>query len=173
MTLGRGLLLVALAFAGSALPAGASSPPVSTSFTIVGYEYAFTSKVGSFAGNGSGDAGGTVYWNATVKHDPLGSDPTYVNGGTFAMAVRGPGSSVDAVVGTFSHHGGKITTLDHGVGCTNQKYLVASKLKAVSTPTTSNGTGKFEVTLTHYRHRLLGRCIAYKAKVSGIVRFTY
>jgi hypothetical protein len=173
MTMPRGLLLVALAFAALALPAAALSPPVSTSFTIVGYEYAFTSTVGSFAGNGSGDAGGTGYWNATVKHDPLGANPAYVNGGPFAMAVRGPGSSVDAVVGTFSHHGGKITTLDRGVGCTNQKYLVASTLKAVSTPTTSNGTGKFEVTLTHYRHRFLGLCVAYKARVSGFVRFTY
>jgi hypothetical protein len=172
MTISRGLLLVVLAFAGL-VPAAASSPPVSTTFNIVGYEYAFTSKVGSFAGNGTGDAGGTGYWNATVKHDPLGSDPTYVNGGPFAMTVRGPGLSVDAVVGTFSHHGGKITTLDRGANCTNQKYLVASTLKGVSTPTTSNGAGRFEVMLTHYRHRFLGRCVAYKARVSGVVRFTY
>ncbi len=146
---------------------------MSTSFNIIGYEYAFTSKVGSFAGNGSGDAGGTVYWNARVKHDPLGSDPTYVNGGSFAMTLRGPGSSVDAVVGSFGHHGGEITTLDRGANCANQKYLVASTLKAVSTPTTWNGAGKFQVTLTHYRHRFLGRCVAYKARVSGTVRFTY
>ncbi len=169
----RGLLLVAFAFAALALPAAASSPPVSTSFNLVGYEYTFTSSVGSFAGNGIGNAGGTGYWNATVKHDPLGSDPAYVNGGPFAMAVRGPGSSVDAVVGTFSHHGGKITTLDRGADCTNQKYLVTGTLKAVSTPKTSNGAGKFEVRLTHYRHRFLGRCVAYKARVSGSVRFTY
>src|SRR5215210_5217882 len=143
MTMLRGLPLVALAFAASALPAVASSPPVSTSFKIVGYEYAFTSRVGSFAGNGSGEAGGTAYWNATVKHDPLGSNPTYVNGGSFAMTIRGPGSSIDAVVGTFSHHGGRITTLDRGANCTNQKYLVASTLRAVSTPTTSNGEGRF------------------------------
>jgi hypothetical protein len=83
-----------------------------------------------------------------VLLDRLGSDPTYVNGGPFAMAIRGPGSSVDAVVGTFTHHGGKITTLDPGANCTNQKYLVADALRAVSTPTTSNGSGSFSVTLT-------------------------
>jgi hypothetical protein len=55
MTMARRLLLVALA-SRLALPA-AASPPVSTSFSIVGYEYAFTSSVGSFAGNGSGNAG--------------------------------------------------------------------------------------------------------------------
>lgn len=167
----RVFTIVFLAFA--ALPAAASSTPVSTTFKIVGYEYAFTSTVGSFAGNGSGDAGGTGYWNATVKHDRLGSDPTYVNGGFFAMTVRGPGNSVDAVLGTFTHHGGKITTLDRGANCTNQKYMVADTLKAVSTPTTSNGSGNFSVTLTHYRHRLLVRCVAYKASVSGKVSFTY
>ena len=169
----RALLVVLVALAAVALPAAASSAPVSTSFKIIGYEYAFTSTVGSFAGNGSGNAGGTAYWNATVKHDRLGSDPTYVNGGSFAMAVRGPGSSVDAVVGTFTHHGGKITTLDRGANCTNQKYLVADTLKAVSTPKSSDGSDHFMVTLTHYRHRLLGRCVAYKARVSGTVSFTY
>src|SRR2546421_5517213 len=173
MTIPRLLLVVPLALAAVALPAAASSVTMSTSFKIVGYEYAFTSTVGSFAGNGSGDAGGTAYWNATVKHDRLGSEPTYVNGGSFAMAIRGPGNSVDAVVGTFTHHGGKITTLDRGANCTNQKYLVADTLQAVSTPKTSNGSGNFTVTLTHYRHRLLGRCVAYKARVSGMVSFTY
>ena len=167
------MVVVLLALAVTALPAAASSSSVSTSFKIAGYEYAFTSTVGSFSGNGSGDAGGTAYWNATVKHDRLGSEPTYVNGGSFAMAVRGPGSSVDAVVGTFTHHGGKITTLDRGANCTNQKYLVADTLKAVSTPKSSDGSGNFMVTLTHYRHRLLGRCVAYKARVSGTVSFTY
>ena len=173
MTLPRALLVVPFALAAFAVPQAASSAPPSTSFKIVGYEYAFTSTIGSFAGNGSGRAGGTAYWNATVKHDRLGSNPTYVNGGSFAMTIRGPGSSVDAVVGTFAYHAGKITTLDAGANCTNQKYLVADTLKAVSTPSTSNGSGTFKVTLTHYRQRLLGRCVAYKAKVSGNVSFKY
>jgi hypothetical protein len=169
----RLLSLPLVAAAAAALPAAASGVPVSTSFTVVGYEYAFTSTIGSFAGTGIGNAGGTAYWNATVRHDRLGSTPTWVNGGPFAMAVRGPGSAVDAVVGKFSHHGGKITTLDRGANCTNQKYLVADTIAAVSTPTTANGTGNFRVTLTHYRHRFLGRCVAYKARVSGVVSFTY
>jgi hypothetical protein len=165
--------LVLVALLGALLPTAASSAPVSTTFKIVGYEYAFTSTVGSFAGSGSGTAGGTVYWNATVQHDKLGSNPTYVDGGPFAMAIRGPGASVDAVVGTFAHHGGKITTLDHGAHCTNQKYLVAATVRSVATATTSAGSGAFSVTLTHYRHRLLGRCIAYRATVSGTVSFMY
>jgi hypothetical protein len=155
------------------LPAAASPAPDSTSFKIVGYEYAFTSRVGSFAGRGTGDAGEKAYWNATVKHDRLGSAPTYVNGGPFAMTVGIPGRRPDAVVGTFSHHGGKITTLDRGAGCTNQRYRVSSALKNVSTTSSLNGTGSFEVTLTHYRKRLLGHCLAYKARVTGTVTFSY
>src|SRR2546423_15717810 len=94
MTMPRALLVVPLVLAAVALPAAASSAPVSTSFKIAGYEYAFTSTVGSFAGNGSGDAGGTGYWNATVKHDRLGSEPTYVHSGYLAKANRRAGSSV-------------------------------------------------------------------------------
>lgn len=166
--------LVALAgLVALVLPASAASAPVSTTFKVVGYEYAFTSTVGSFAGTGAGDAGGKAYWNARVKHDRLGSNPTYVNGGQFAMTVTGPGLTVDAVVGTFTYHGGTIKTLDPGANCTNQKYLVADTLRDVLTATTTKGTGTFRVTLTHYRHRVLGRCIAYKARVSGTVSFTY
>jgi hypothetical protein len=169
----RPLLVVPVALAAIVLPASASSAPSSTSFAIVGYEYAFTSTIGSFAGGGTGETGDKAYWNATVKHDRLGSSPTYVNGGPFAMTVRGSGHSVDAVIGTFAHHGGKITTLDRGVNCTNQKYLVADTLRDVTTTTTSGGSGNFRVTLTHYRHRILGRCVAYKARVAGTVSFRY
>ena len=169
----RPLLVVPLALAAMVLPAAASSAPSSTSFSIAGYEYAFTATVGAFAGTGTSVAGDRAYWNATVNHDRLGSNPTYVNGGPFAMTVRGADGSVDAVVGTFTHHGGKITTLDRGANCTNQKYLVADTLRDVTTTTTAGGSGNFRVTLTHYRHRVLGRCIAYKARVAGTVSFRY
>ena len=170
----RTLRFVVLALLATlALPAAASPAPASTSFAVVGYEYAFTSTVGTFAGGGKGDAGGKVFWNATVKHDKLGSKPTYVNGGSFAMTVAGRGTSVDAVVGTFTFHGGMITTLDRGPNCTNQRYRVVDTLQNVSTTTTRNGTGTFTVTLTHYRHRILGRCIAYKARVAGTLTFSF
>ena len=120
-----------------------------------------------------GNAGGKVFWNVTVKHDKLGSKPTYVNGGPFAMTVVGPGTKVDAVVGSFSFHGGMITTLDRGANCTNQRYRVADTLTGVKTTSTHDGTGTFSVVLTHYRHKILGRCIAYKARVAGTVTFSY
>jgi hypothetical protein len=168
------LLAVVAGFAAAALvtSAAASAAPASTSFTIVGYEYAFTSTVGSFAGTGSGNAGETAVWNATVEHDPLGSTPTYVNGGSFAMTTASS-SHLDYVNGTFAYQGGTITALDPGSGCTNQRYLVTGTLQNVSTSTTSGGSGSFAVTLTHYRYSLFGTCFIYKARVSGTVTLNY
>jgi hypothetical protein len=151
----------------------ASAAPASTSFAVVGYEYAFTSTVGSFAGTGKGNTGDTAAWNATVKHDPLGSTPTYINGGSFAMTTVSATAHLDYVTGTFAYHGGTITTLNPGSNCTNQQYLVTGALEGVATTTTSGGSGTFAVTLTHYRYSLFGYCVIYKARVTGIVSFSY
>jgi hypothetical protein len=80
---------------------------------------------------------------------------------------------LDYVIGTFAYHGGTITTLDPGSGCTNQRYLVTGTLQNVATTTSSGGSGSVEVTLTHYRYSLFGTCIIYKARVSGTVNLTY
>jgi hypothetical protein len=93
-----------------------------------------------------------AYWNAIVKHDRLGSVPTYVNGGLLRDDDPRPGQQGRCGRRDLHHHGGKITTLDPGANCTNQKYQVVDTQKSVSTPTTSNGSGNFTVTLTHYRH---------------------
>ena len=163
--------LVVTLVAGAALSVSgiASAAPVSTTFAIVGYEYAFTQTVGSFAGSATGNAGDHGLWNARVEHDPLGSMPTYVNGGTFAMTTSSP----DFVTGDFVHHGGTITTLDPGANCTNQRFLVTGTLEHVATRTTSGGTGTFSATLTHYRYSLLGHCVIYAARVVGRVSFAY
>ena len=165
--------LVVFGALAAAVPAAAASKPVSTTFTISGREYAFTSTHGLFAGTGAGNRGGTAYWNASVKHDKLSSNPAYVNGGSVALTVRNGGISVDAIVGTFARRGGTISALDRGANCTNQKYLVTGRLERVLTTSTSGGTGSLSVTLTHFRHRILGRCVAYKATVSGSVTFAY
>src|SRR6266487_1348223 len=149
-TLVRSFAFVLVTLAALAVPTAASAAPASTAFAVTGYEYAFTQTVGSFAGRAVGNAGDTGLWNATVQHDPLGSMPTYIDGGTFAMTTAGSGGHVDYV-----YHGGMITTLDPGANCTNQRFLVAGALDHLATRTTSGGTGSFSVTLTHYRHSLL------------------
>jgi hypothetical protein len=166
-------LVIAAAIAALALPVSASAAPASTTFSIVGYEYAFTSTVGNFAGTAVGNAGDTALWNTSVQHDQLGSTPTYVNGGVFQMVTRSPSGSVDTVDGQFAYHGGTITNINPGANCTNQQYLVTGTLENVSTTDTSGGTGSFQAVLTHYRYSLFGRCIIYKARVAGSVSFVY
>ena len=168
-TLIRAAIAAVAATAALVIPTATSAAPVSTTFAVVGYEYAFTQTVGSFAGSATGNAGEHGAWNARVEHDPLGSMPTYINGGTFAMTTTSP----DFVTGDFVHHGGTITTLDPGANCTNQRFLVAGRLEHVRTSTTSGGTGMFSATLTHYRYPLLGHCVIYAARVVGRVSFVY
>lgn len=170
----RSSVTLLLAIAALALPAGASAAPSSTVFAISGNEYAFTSTVGSFAGTGLGNAGDRALWNTSVQHDPLGSFPTYVNGGSFQMVTSSPTGHVDSVTGTFVYHGGTITPIPPpGPGCRNQQFLVTGTLQDVSTSTSSGGSGNFSATLTHYRISLFGRCVIYNARVAGMVGFTY
>lgn len=171
-TLFRSSVVALVAAAALMLPAAAAARPASAIFTVSGNEYAFTQTVGSFAGHATGNAGDTGLWNAKVEHDPLGSQPTYIDGGTFQMTtVRG--FSADYVTGDFVYHGGQITVLDPGAGCTNQRFLVAGRMDNVATRTSSGGTGMFSVTLTHYRYSLLGHCVIYNARVAGTVSFVY
>jgi hypothetical protein len=166
----RSSLVALIAVAALALPTAATAAPASTTFSVVGYEYAFTQTVGNFAGTAVGNAGDSGFWNASVQHDPLGTQPTtYVNGGTFQLVTR----SGDFVTGTFAYHGGEIRTLDPGLGCTNQRYLVTGTLENVTTTTTTGGTGSFSAVLTHYRAFIFGRCVIYAARVVGTVTFAY
>jgi hypothetical protein len=169
----RILSVAMLAAAALATPVAASAAPASTTFAVRGHEYAFTPTVGFFAGTGVGNAGDRAVWNTYVEHDPLGSTPTYITGGSFAMATRSPSGTFDHVRGSFVYRGGTITTIDPGDDCTNQRYLVTGALANVATSTTAGGTGKVTVTLTHFRARVFGRCIAYRATVVGTASFTY
>jgi hypothetical protein len=156
------------------LPLSAVAAPASTTFTVTGFEYAFTPTVGFFAGSAVGNAGERGAWNTYVEHDRLGSPPPiYVTGGSFWMATRSSTGAYDSVSGTFVYHGGTITTVDPGAGCTNQRYLVTGTLENVSTRASTGGKGTFSVTLTHFRAALLGRCITYSASVAGTVGFQY
>jgi hypothetical protein len=169
----RSSLAVLCAIVALAAPSAASAAPASTSFSIVGYEYAFTQTVGNFAGTGVGNAGDRAWWNTSVQHDQLGSSPTYVNGGSFEMVTRSPSGSFDTVTGSFVYHGGMIENIDPGLKCTNQQYTVTGKLQDVATTTTSRGSGEFDAVLTHYRYSLFGHCVIYKARVVGSVSFVY
>jgi hypothetical protein len=169
----RLLILVGVTAATLTLPAAAPAAPGSTSFGVNGLEYAFTQTVGVFAGVGNGNAGDSAAWNTRVVHDPLGSVPVYINGGSFAMATTGPDDRLDFVRGSYVHHGGTIRTIDPGRNCTNQRFRVTGALDHVATSDTSGGTGNFSAVLTHHRTRIFGRCFIYSATVAGRATFSY
>ena len=169
----RVLILVGVTAATLSMPASAPAAPGSTTFAVTGLEYAFTQTVGVFAGVGSGNAGDSAAWNTRVVHDPLGSEPTYINGGSLEMTTRSPNGRLDFVTGSYVYHGGTITTLNRGANCTNQRYRVEGALGHVATSNTWGGTGTFSAVLTHHRARIFGRCIIYSATVAGRATFTY
>jgi hypothetical protein len=135
--------------------------------TISGYEYAFTSTEGRFAGTASGALPGL--WEANVRHTPLclSCTPTAtITGGSFSLAT---GSRL--VSGTFT--GGTVQVTNVGSNCTNQTFAVNGVLGRVGWWSGGSGTGIFSATLTHYRHRIFGSCISYAASVNGTLSLTF
>jgi hypothetical protein len=154
-----------------ALPAAAVAAPASTAFQVKGLEIAFTSTRATFVGYGSGNAAEGSAWKAVVDHAPLSSQPAAITGGTFSMGTLSLAPAVDFVRGTFT--GGTITETNPGTGCTKQTFRVTGTLGDVSTSTTSGGTGRFDVVLTHHRLSFFGDCVTYAATVSGSAGFAY
>ena len=154
------------------VPSAVAGAPASRSFSIIGYEYAFTQTVGSFAGAASGESGDTAVWNATVKHRALGPTTTRVDGGSFQLGTLNPSTGhVDYVIGAIVYHSGTIAVLNRGANCTSQVYRVTGRLGNVKTRSASGGSGSFGATLTHYRYSIFGHCVTYKASIKGGVTF--
>ena len=142
----------------------------SYSDTVSGYEYAFTSTDGKFAGNASGSLPGA--WNADVQHTKLcpSCTPTAtITGGSFELATTHNGAPA-LVSGDFV--GGTVQVTNRGAGCTNQTFRVNGILGNVGWWTAGSGSGTFNVTLTHYRHSIFGRCVSYAASVRGTLSLT-
>ena len=138
--------------------------------TISGYEYAFTSTDGKFAGTASGALPGS--WNADVRHTPLclSCTPTAtITGGSFSLATMHNG--VPAFVsGAFV--GGTVRVTNVGSNCSNQTFAINGILGNVGWWSRGSGRGTFRVTLTHYRHSVFGRCLTYGASVRGTLSLT-
>jgi hypothetical protein len=149
-------LTVAVTAAATRAPSAssASKPQVSS---VEGIEIGVKHTQGTFTGYSTGSLPGD--WVAVVKHTPLSPGAT-ITGGTLKLVIDRNGTN-RTVAGRFT--GGTITNTNPGAGCTNQTYRVVGDF----THFDGNRTGRFSVTLTHYRHRLLGACIAYFATATG------
>jgi len=160
------LILVAAALAALALGAPATAAAQTYTDTLTGYEYAFTSTDGRFAGTATGALPGA--WEADIRHSQLclSCSPTAtITGGSFSL-----GTTYSLIVGHFT--GGTVQVLNPGAGCTNQTFAVDGALGGVGRWTAGTGSGTFAVTLTHYRRSILGYCTTYGAKVAGTLSLT-
>jgi hypothetical protein len=112
---------------------------------------------GTFTGYSTGSLPGD--WIAVVKHTPLSPNAT-ITGGTLTLATTKQ-HATRTLTGRFD--GGTITNTNPGANCTNQTYRVVGDI----TQFNGNHTGRFSVTLTHYRRSILGDCISYFATTNG------
>ena len=138
--------------------------------TISGYEYAFTSTDGRFAGTASGALPGA--WNADVQHTPLCLSCTTtatITGGSFSLATTHNGFPA-LVSGAFV--GGTVQVTNAGSTCSNQTFAINGILGNVGWWSSGNGSGTFTATLTHYRHSVFGSCVTYGASVRGTLSLT-
>lgn len=138
--------------------------------TISGFEYAFTSTEGNFAGTASGALPGS--WSADVVHTPLclSCTPTAtVTGGSFSLATAHNGLPA-LVTGAFV--GGTVQVMNVGANCTNQTFAVNGLLGNVGWWSSGSGRGVFATTLTHFRRSILGHCVTYGASVGGTLSLT-
>ena len=134
----------------------AEAVPVASStqtYQVRGVEYAATSAVGSFAGIAQLPHQETAVFNAVVAHEVLHPDAIITSGGSFTIFA---GARVD---GRFT--AGSITLLDGGTGCVKQHYAVNGQLA------TSEGPGRFRVTLTHHQRTVGTHCVTYFATIEG------
>ena len=164
-------LIIFLVAALALLVAPATAAAAQTySDTISGYEYAFTSTDGKFAGTASGALPGS--WNADVQHTPLclSCTPTAtVTGGGFSLATAHNGFPA-LISGVFV--GGTVQVTNVGSHCSNQTFAVNGILGNVGWWSSGSGSGAFRATLTHYRHSVFGRCVTYGASIRGTLSLT-
>jgi hypothetical protein len=143
--------------------ATAQTTPDSYTYRVSGAEVYASSTVGRFVGTASG-GGTTGTWYAEVVHDRLGTNAA-IRGGSLSMVLSNPAPAY-TVAGRFVPCPDcYITRTNAGANCTNQVYTVHGELADV----TVSEEGSFDVTLTHYRRSVLGRCVTYSATVNGTV----
>jgi hypothetical protein len=124
--------------------------------TVKGIEIAPEHTQGTFTGVSTGSLPGD--WIAVVKHTPL-APSAKITGGTLTLITKQ--KQPRTFTGRFN--GGTITNTNPGTNCTNQTYDVVGNITHFG----GNHTGRFTVTLTHYRHSILGACISYFATTTG------
>ena len=162
-------LLVLLVIVDLAASATASAAPASTTFAVRGFEYAFTSTVGQFAGSGRGVADVAV-WDTRVVHEPLGSaGPAAITGGSFAMRTTSLSTwAGDFVTGQYT--GGTISVVDPGRTAPTSGSTSSARSATSRRAPPQAGRGA-STSCSPTTAQLFGSCVTYSATVTGAVSF--
>lgn len=166
----RRTIILLVAALGLLVAPAAATAAQTYSDTVSGYEYAFTSTDGKFAGTASGALPGS--WNADVQHTALcrSCTPTAtITGGSFSLATTHNGLPA-LVSGAFV--GGTVQITNVGSNCTNETFAVNGVLGHIGWWSSGSGSGTFKATLTHYRHSVFGHCLTYGASIRGTLSLT-
>jgi len=123
-------------------------------YEVAGIQTGVAEDFSSFAGVGASDDGDVAAWEADIERVDL----IAITGGVFQLH-----GVLRDLSGVFT--GGTIAALPGGT-CRMEKFAVTGNL------TLDDGSGVFEVILTHYGIRIGGRCFLYFATVQGTVTFT-
>ena len=117
---------------------------------------------GTFAGYTTG--GLTGGWLAVVDHTPLNPNAR-ITGGSFSLA-----RSLDQLDHSLEARieSGAIRMTTPGARCTNQTFKVTGRLTRLD----GYRAAAFSLTLTHWRHDILGTCVSYFATTTGTLTLT-
>jgi hypothetical protein len=159
-----------LAFVATALAAVLSVSLVDTASaarrpvvaTVHGIELIALHTQGTFSGYT--DGGLTGDWLATVDHTPL-TPNAHITGGSFTLS-SGANQQHEPLNARISN--GAIRITNPGANCSNQTYKVTGNLTHLN----PYRSGTFSLTLTHWRHTLLGSCLSYFATTTGTLTLT-
>jgi hypothetical protein len=138
------------------LPNTATAAP-SYADQVKGIEYSATSTVGKFSGTATGPLPGA--WNAVVIHNQLQSGAVPITGGSVTLYSR------HVLTGNFVE--GTVSPLNTPTACTNERFNVTGRLAF-----NGDGTGTFNVVLTHLRTQLGSSCVTYGATIAGTLTIT-
>jgi hypothetical protein len=164
--------LVATAAAASALAAPSGAAAATFTDTVAGFETRFVEvgpglEVSTFVGAATGELPG--YFRAIVTHTPLAPGGAILDDGAdrdFRLVDR---ARRIRVIGEFT--GGTVNPVSAAPGCGRQVFDVDADLTVQRG--VSPGTGHLDVTLTHFRTVVFGRCVTYFATVKGTAVFQF
>jgi hypothetical protein len=147
--------------AAALLVTGIAAAAVSATYSVTGMGAANNPIETRIVGNGTGSSGDRLQWTADIEHTALAQGPpATITGGTLDIASRGGGQGRlggELTGGTITYNAARSSRAT----CGDVVYDVVGDLRF------DGYTGTLTVSLTQTRIRILNRCLALVATVTG------